>query len=77
MSRSTAPPPTSPARGIANPLGAIMSFEMALRWSLGRAELADRLVAAVERALEKGARTPDLGGSMTTTQMADAVLAEL
>jgi 3-isopropylmalate dehydrogenase len=63
--------------GIANPLAAILSFEMALRWSLGRPELADKLFAAVDRALEQGARTPDLGGSMTTVQMADAVLAEL
>jgi 3-isopropylmalate dehydrogenase len=63
--------------GIANPLAAILSFEMALRWSLGRPELADKLFAAVDRALEKGARTPDLGGSMTTVQMGDAVLAEL
>jgi 3-isopropylmalate dehydrogenase len=63
--------------GIANPLAAILSFEMALRWSLGRPELADRLFAAVERALEMGARTPDLGGAMTTVQMGDAVLAEL
>ena len=50
---------------------------MALRWSLDRADLADRLNAAVGRALEKGARTPDLGGSLTTVQMADAVLGEL
>jgi 3-isopropylmalate dehydrogenase len=63
--------------GIANPLAAILSFEMALRWSLGRADLADRLFAAVGRALDGGARTPDLGGSHTTAQMGDAVLAEL
>jgi len=69
--------PDIAGKGIANPLGAIMSFEMALRWSLDSAALADKLVAAVERALEKGARTPDLGGSMTTVQMADAVIAEL
>jgi 3-isopropylmalate dehydrogenase len=69
--------PDIAGKGIANPLAAILSFEMALRWSLGRSELAGKLVAAVNRALEKGARTPDLGGSMTTVQMADAVLAEL
>jgi len=69
--------PDIAGRGIANPLAAILSFEMALRWSLGRAELADKLFAAVERALENGARTPDLGGAMTTVQMGDAVLAEL
>jgi 3-isopropylmalate dehydrogenase len=50
---------------------------MALRWSLGRADLADRLAAAVETALAGGARTADLGGRHTTTEMADAVLAGL
>jgi 3-isopropylmalate dehydrogenase len=69
--------PDIAGKGIANPLAAILSFEMALRWSLDRADLADKLFAAVNRALEKGARTPDLGGTMTTVQMADAVLAEI
>jgi len=69
--------PDIAGKGIANPLAAILSFEMALRWSLGRPELADRLFAAVERALEMGARTPDLGGAMTTVQMGEAVLSEL
>ena len=69
--------PDIAGKGIANPLAAILSFEMALRWSLGRPELADRLFAAVNRALEGGARTPDLGGTMSTVAMADAVLAEL
>jgi 3-isopropylmalate dehydrogenase len=69
--------PDIAGKGIANPLAAILSFEMALRWSLDRADLADKLFAAVNRALEKGARTPDLGGAMTTVQMADAVLTEL
>jgi 3-isopropylmalate dehydrogenase len=69
--------PDIAGKGIANPLAAILSFEMALRWSLDRADLADKLFAAVGAALEKGARTPDLGGQMTTIQMADAVLAEI
>jgi 3-isopropylmalate dehydrogenase len=50
---------------------------MALRWSLERPADADRLYAAVERALAQGARTRDLGGSLTTAQMGDAVLAAL
>ena len=69
--------PDIAGKGVANPLAAILSFEMALRWSLARADLADRLNAAVVRALETGARTPDLGGAMGTVQMADAVLAAL
>ena len=69
--------PDIAGQGLANPLAAILSFEMALRWSLDRADLADRLFAAVNRALETGARTRDLGGALTTAQMGDAVLAAL
>jgi 3-isopropylmalate dehydrogenase len=69
--------PDIAGKGVANPLAAILSFEMALRWSLARPDLADRLTAAVAAALEAGARTPDLGGTLGTAQMADAVLAAL
>ena len=61
----------------ANPCAAILSVEMALRWSLDRAEAADAVWNAVDKALEKGARTADLGGGLTTTEMGDAVIAEL
>jgi 3-isopropylmalate dehydrogenase len=69
--------PDIAGQGIANPLAAILSFEMALRWSLGRPDLADRLFAAVTSALNAGARTRDLGGGLTTAEMGDAVLARL
>ena len=69
--------PDIAGQGVANPLAAILSFEMALRWSLNRADIADRLYGAVTRTLESGARTRDLGGSLTTVQMGDAVLAAL
>ena len=63
--------------GIANPLAAILSLGMALRWSLKRPDLADRLTRAVEGALAGGARTRDLGGDLGSSAMADAVLARL
>jgi len=63
--------------GVANPLAAILSFEMALRWSLGRPAAADALFAAVKGALENGSRTRDIGGELSTTAMGDAVLASL
>jgi 3-isopropylmalate dehydrogenase len=69
--------PDIAGQNLANPLAAILSLGMALRWSLGRPDLADRLAGAVERALAGGARTADLGGRHTTTEMADAVLAGL
>ncbi|MBR7618076.1 3-isopropylmalate dehydrogenase [Phenylobacterium sp. 20VBR1] len=69
--------PDIAGQGLANPLAAILSFEMALRWSLDRTDLADKLFAAVNKALEDGARTRDLGGALTTVQMGDAVLTAL
>ena len=69
--------PDIAGQGLANPLAAILSFGMALRWSLGRSDLDERLNAAVRAALDGGARTRDLGGSDTTAQMGDAVLKAL
>jgi 3-isopropylmalate dehydrogenase len=69
--------PDIAGQGIANPCAAILSLEMALRWSLGRIEAADRLWKAVDAALAAGARTADLGGKLTTRQMGDAILAKL
>ena len=69
--------PDIAGQGVANPLAAILSFEMALRWSLGRPDLADRLAGAVQGALEGGARTRDIGGALSTREMGDAVLAGL
>ncbi|HTK33732.1 MAG TPA: 3-isopropylmalate dehydrogenase [Caulobacteraceae bacterium] len=69
--------PDIAGKGVANPIAAILSFEMALRWSLGREDLADRLFAAVRNALDGGARTGDLGGTLSTRGMGDAVIAAL
>jgi 3-isopropylmalate dehydrogenase len=66
--------PDIAGKGVANPLAAILSFEMALRWSLKRPDAADALLAAVKAALDGGARTRDLGGELSTAQMGDAVL---
>ena len=62
---------------MANPIAAILSFEMALRYSLDETALADKLYAAVSKALENGARTKDLGGNLTTKEMGDAIIAQL
>lgn len=69
--------PDIAGHGKANPLATILSAAMMLRYSLGQASAADRIEVAVARALAAGARTADLGGTMTTTQMGDAVLAAL
>ncbi len=69
--------PDIAGQGKANPLATILSAAMMLRYSLGQPQAADRIEAAVAKALAGGARSPDLGGSMTTTAMGDAVLAAL
>lgn len=69
--------PDIAGKGIANPIAAILSLEMLMRWSLGRADVADRIFDAVNKALVDGARTADLGGAMSTRQMADAILKHL
>ena len=66
--------PDIAGQGKANPCAAILSLEMALRWSLGRLEAADRLFAAVGKALDAGARTGDIGGSASTAEMGDAII---
>ncbi len=69
--------PDIAGQGIANPCASILSLAMALRYSLGAPEAATRVEAAVEAALDAGARTRDLGGQLTTRQMGDAILASL
>ena len=65
----------------ANPMACILSFAMALRYSFDLGAEADHLEQAAERVLAKGYRTGDImnaGGQLvSTTQMTDAVLAEL
>jgi 3-isopropylmalate dehydrogenase len=61
----------------ANPMATILSAAMLLRHSLGLAEQADRIEAAVAKALADGIRGGDLGGNATTSEIGDAVLARL
>ena len=68
--------PDIAGRGIANPLAAMLSAVMMLEW-LNQPTAATRLRTAVERTLVAGHGTPDLGGSLTTTQLADRVIANL
>ena len=69
--------PDIAGQGKANPLATILSAAMMLRYSFGLGEQADRIERAVAQALAKGARTADIGGSLSTSEMGDAVLAAL
>lgn len=69
--------PDIAGRGIANPVGALLSAALMLRYSFGLEEEAALIEAAVDQALANRMWTRDLGGSLTTRKMTDAVLAHL
>jgi len=70
--------PDIAGKGIANPLGSILSVAMLLRLTLGRPDEADLLESAVDAALAGGARTADIAepdaARLSTVEMGDAVL---
>jgi tartrate dehydrogenase/decarboxylase/D-malate dehydrogenase len=69
--------PDIAGKGIANPIGAIWAGAQMLD-HLGHRELHDRVLGAIERVVSGGkVRTPDLGGTATTKDMADAVAREI
>jgi 3-isopropylmalate dehydrogenase len=73
--------PDIAGQGIANPLATILSAAMMLRYSLGKAEQADRVEAAVKKVLAQGLRTADIWEAGTrkvgTREMGAAVVAAL
>ena len=68
--------PDIAGQGIANPIGAIWSAALMLD-HLGLADEALRVIGALERTTAAGTLTPDLGGTCTTRQVTDAILAHL
>lgn len=69
--------PDIAGKGIANPTGAILSAALLLRHSLHLEGEAASIERAVESAITEGCRTADLGGRLSTTQMADEVIGRL
>jgi 3-isopropylmalate dehydrogenase len=69
--------PDIAGQGIANPLAMFLSAALMLRHGLGRQAEASALESAVDRALEDGLRTRDLGGTASTAEATQAVLAHL
>jgi len=69
--------PDIAGRGIANPIGAIWAGALMLQ-HLGRSDFHDRIVSAIERVVSTGRMcTPDLGGTATTKEVADAITREI
>ncbi len=69
--------PDIAGQGKANPMATILSAAMMLRHSFGKADQAERIEAAVSNALADGIRGGDLGGTLGTQAIGDAVLERL
>jgi 3-isopropylmalate dehydrogenase len=72
--------PDIAGKGIANPIGTILSCAMLLRHSLGLKTEAQAIENAVSRVISDGLRTADLSGSgssATTAEMGDAIVNQI
>lgn len=69
--------PDIAGKGLANPMATVLSAAMLLRHSLGLEEQAARIERAVAKALADGIRGGDLGGSLGTVAIGDAILERL
>ncbi len=74
--------PDIAGRGVANPIGTILSAALLLRHSLGLAGEAELVERAVSSVIASGARTPDMldapgGETVSTTEMGARIRAEL
>jgi 3-isopropylmalate dehydrogenase len=73
--------PDIAGQGVANPIAAILSAGMLLRYSLNKGTDADRIDSAVLRVLEQGYRTRDIHGAETklvgTREMGDLISTEV
>jgi 3-isopropylmalate dehydrogenase len=73
--------PDIAGKDIANPIGAILSAALLLRWSLNREDAAQTIERAVSQVLAAGLRTADIVAEgekpVGTTAMADAIVAAL
>jgi 3-isopropylmalate dehydrogenase len=69
--------PDIAGKGIANPVGTILSVALLFRYSLKLEEEAQAVESAVNQTIMDGARTVDLGGTLTTRQMTDEIIKQL
>jgi 3-isopropylmalate dehydrogenase len=69
--------PDIAGKGIANPVGTILSSAMMLRHSFKLESEAEAIEQAVHQAVTDGARTADIGGKLNTRQMADEIIKNL
>jgi tartrate dehydrogenase/decarboxylase/D-malate dehydrogenase len=68
--------PDIAGKGIANPTAAVLSAAMMLEW-LGEKDAAASMRRAIDAALAAGNLTPDVGGTLNTASMTQAIVNQL
>jgi 3-isopropylmalate dehydrogenase len=69
--------PDIAGKGICNPVATILSMSMLLKYSILRPDLALKIDEATKIAIDKNIRTKDIGGTANTSEVGDAIAAEL
>ncbi|PVI01218.1 3-isopropylmalate dehydrogenase [Periconia macrospinosa] len=69
--------PDIAGQGIVNPVATILSMSMMFKYSLCLPDIATKIDEATKIVIDKGIRTKDIGGTSTTSEVGDAVAAEL
>lgn len=73
--------PDIAGQGLANPIAMIGSLAMAMRYSFGEGDVADRIERAIASVLTDGLRTADIKGDaasfVSTREMGDAIVAKI
>ncbi|OQD62743.1 hypothetical protein PENPOL_c011G09582 [Penicillium polonicum] len=69
--------PDIAGKGIVNPVATILSIAMMMQYSFNMIDVARLIEQAVSNVIEAGVRTGDIGGTAKTTEVGDAVAAEL
>lgn len=69
--------PDIAGKGIANPIGTILSSAMLLRYSLNLEAEAAAIESAVNETINAGCRTSDIGGSLKTSQMTNEIISRI
>ncbi len=69
--------PDISGKGVVNPVAAILSTAMLLQYSLNLPKEAKAVEEAVQKTIDRGVRTKDIGGKASTSEVGDAVAHEL
>ena len=69
--------PDIAGKGIVNPIATVLSISMMFKYSLCLPELAQKIDEATRITIDNGIRTADIGGKSSTSEVGDAIAAEL